>query len=535
MSSDSDIPPAEDQQDYAISLNQVRDFFTASQHRILLEQAIEHHAGPALKACTYDKGYIQQPLFSCITCRGGPGEEGNGRDVALCAACAYKCHGEHELEEIYEKRHTRCDCPTLASRPPPPATLTTTTTTTSSDPASPDPPACTACTLNPPNAAYPANVENVYNHNYVGLYCHCNGHYEAGQEAMYQCSLCLDWFHERCMRLEGGQAVPEDGEEGLFMCRACLKEEKYDFLLPYLSKARLKRRRDEGKDGEQKEVSGTQAAAAASDEAQVDLFPDITAKQQQEKSASAAVHTALTAPTSSTSEDTLPGWQCVYCHYFNQPQQDDCFGCEKPKKAELHTSIAPLPTSSTTSSTTTLLPAATCTRFTHLPASFSRSSPPDLWVHSSWQSALCNCDDCITLYRIRAPFLLASDSDDDEDDEEPAGAEGGDDAGGAGGGGVRSADELVDGYLSSLPRHALLDGMSAMGEWNEAVMRRLQALGEQVDEQGEAVLITGDMVRAVTREAKEEVELRRRRRREEMEGLDGADGDGASKRGRFEE
>ena len=536
---------AADQQEYLASVDEVRDFFAASQQRLLFEQAVEHHHGPALKSCTYKQGYIQQPLFSCLTCRGGTGPESAGRDVALCAACAYKCHAEHELEEIYEKRHTRCDCPTLTSRPPPSATPTPTTTASSSPTAAStalvQPARPSRCTLNPSDAAYPVNTENTYNHNYVGLYCHCNGRYEAGQEVMYQCSLCLDWYHERCMRLDAGQTVPDDGEEGLLMCRTCLADSRYDFLLPYLLKARLRRRRTAEANEAQKVEDGTPTAAATSDEAQVDLFPDITAKQTQQASASVATAAfATSVTTSSLSAEILPGWQCAYCHYFNQPQQDECFGCEKQKKAEPPNTLTLLSTSSTTPSAALSSAAAGCTRFTHIPASFSRSSPPDWWVESSWQSALCMCDECSTLYRSRAPFLLAPDSDEDEDGEAEAEAEvGGDEeaAVAVDGSAVRSADELMDGYLSSLPRHALLEGMGALSEWNEAVMRRLQALGQQVDEHGQAVLITGEMARAVAVEAKEEVEARRRRRRQVLDDMDGAEGDdpSSSKRARFDE
>ena len=525
----SDATAVADQQEYIASVDEVRDFFAASQQRLLFEQAVEHHHGPALKSCTYDQGYIQQPLFSCLTCRGGAGEEGAGRDVALCAACAFKCHGEHELEEIYDKRHTRCDCPTLTSRSPPPPSLTLTlpATSTPADTSAELPSSAPPCTLNPPNASYPVNTENTYNHNYVGLYCHCNGRYEVGLEVMYQCSLCLDWYHDRCMRLQWGQTVPGDGEEGLLTCRTCLSDNKYDFLLPYLLKARLKKRSDGEVKEEQKEQAGP--LTAETEEAQSDMFSDITAKQKRQESNAAAAASATLTVTTSPAE-TLPGWQCAYCHFFNQPQQDECFGCEKAKKVELPT--VTLATESAIPHALLPLPSARCTRFTHSPASFSRISPPDLWVESSWQSALCKCDDCVALYRTRAPFLLNPDNEDDEDGEAEADCDEATD-----GSAVRSADELMDGYLSSLPRHALLEGMDAMSEWNEAVMRRLQALGQQVDEQGQAVLITGEMVRAVTREAKEEVEARRRRRRDLIDDMDGADGEDAnsSKRGRYEE
>ena len=535
MASDLTAVDPQPQQHYVASIDDVRELFAASQQRVLFEQAVEHHHGSALKSCTYSAGYIQQPLFSCITCRGGTGDEGDGRDVALCAACAFKCHSDHELEEIYEKRHTRCDCPTLTSRPPAPPTPTP-TPTPPSDPPSPHP----RCILNPAATAtvqYPPNAANAYNHNYVGRYCHCDGRYDAAAEAMYQCDLCYDWFHERCMTMEAGARVPREAEEGLLACRACVKESKYDFLLPYLLKARLRRAADETKEeGGQENVLH---AAPVEDAAQVDLFPEITAKQKQQ--AASALVTESTA--AATLGEELPGWQCAHCHYFNQPHADECFGCEKPRKTDTTDTAAPKPVApNNVAVIATLPPAATCTRPTRIPASFSRVTPPDLWVQSSYLSALCNCDDCLSLYTTRAPFLLSTDSDSDSDTDPTATASRTadsthqpdlDDA-------VHSADELMDGYLDSLPRHAVLEGMGAMAEWNEAVVRRLQALGGGGGGEGgggEGVVITGEMVRAVAEEAREEVEAKRRRRREAVDELDGAEEDDptSSKRGRFEE
>ena len=527
----SDVRDVDQQREYAATFDEIRDMFTASQQRVLLEKAVEHHHGAALRTCTYSQGYIHQPLFSCLTCRGGAGADGAGRDVALCAACAFKCHLEHEMEEIYDKRHTRCDCPTLASRSPLPqptaassdAAPTSATHIAASHDETAAPFVC--CCLNPPSVPYPPNSENEYNHNYVGLYCHCNGRYEAGQEVMYQCSLCLDWYHERCMRLEGGQAVPAENEGGLFMCRTCTKDDKYDFLLPYLLDARLKGSADGG-------AAGTDAAQATAvgGVAQTDLFPDVTERQKQQASEAAAAQSSASASATAT-VDVVPGWQCAHCHYFNQPQQDECFGCEKEKKVEPATAGSPQATGSTIS-TASALSALACTRRTHVPASFPRSSPPDMWVQSSWQSTLCACDDCAALYRSRAPFLLAPDDSSDSDDGEAA--VDGDEAAADGGEDVRSTDELVEGYLSSLPRHALMEGMDAMREWNEAVMRRIQAL---VGEHGDSMLITGEMMTEVTQQAKEEVEATRRRRREAMDDLQDADGDESnpSKRARFEE
>ena len=266
---------------------------------------------------------------------------------------------------------------------------------------------------------------------------------------------------------------------------------------------------------------------------QTDLFPDVTERQKQQASeAAAAAQSSASASTAATA-DVVPGWQCAHCHYFNQPQQDECFGCEKDKKVEPATAGSPRATGSTIS-TASALSTLACTRRTRIPASFARSSPPDLWVQSSWQSALCACDDCTALCRSRAPFLLTPDDSSDSDDDDDEAAADGDEAAADGGGEVRSTDELVEGYLSSLPRHALMEGMDAMREWNEAVMRRIQSL---VGEHGDSMLITGEMMTEVTQQASEEVEATRRRRREAMDELHDADGDESSpsKRGRFEE
>ena len=34
--------------------------------------------------CTYDLGYIRQPLYACLTCLN---------NCAVCAACSISCHG----------------------------------------------------------------------------------------------------------------------------------------------------------------------------------------------------------------------------------------------------------------------------------------------------------------------------------------------------------------------------------------------------------------------------------------------------------
>jgi hypothetical protein len=45
------------------------------------------------------KGYVKrQALFACMTCNN------NGQLTGICAACAYHCHANHEINELYTKR-----------------------------------------------------------------------------------------------------------------------------------------------------------------------------------------------------------------------------------------------------------------------------------------------------------------------------------------------------------------------------------------------------------------------------------------------
>ncbi len=47
------------------------------------------------------KGYVRrQALFTCKTCNNNNNEQLAG----FCAACAYHCHANHEVNELYTKR-----------------------------------------------------------------------------------------------------------------------------------------------------------------------------------------------------------------------------------------------------------------------------------------------------------------------------------------------------------------------------------------------------------------------------------------------
>jgi len=58
-----------------------------------------------VKKCTYEKGYITQEIYICITCT----MEKNSI-TGMCVGCSYKCHENHDVRNLHFKRNFRCDC-----------------------------------------------------------------------------------------------------------------------------------------------------------------------------------------------------------------------------------------------------------------------------------------------------------------------------------------------------------------------------------------------------------------------------------------
>nr|GMD11796.1 putative E3 ubiquitin-protein ligase UBR7 [Ipomoea batatas] len=160
------------------------------------------------KECTYNNGYMKrQAIFSCLTCT----PDGN---AGVCTACSLSCHDGHEIVELWTKRNFRCDCGNskfgeffcklLASKDV-------------------------------------ENPQNLYNHNFRGLYCTCGRPYpdpDAEEQAeMIQCCVCEDWFHEEHLGLESSDMqVPRD-EEGEpiyeeFICQGCASVCSFLMLYP---------------------------------------------------------------------------------------------------------------------------------------------------------------------------------------------------------------------------------------------------------------------------------------------------------------
>ncbi|EEB07261.1 zinc finger protein Mlo2 [Schizosaccharomyces japonicus yFS275] len=141
--------------------------------------------------CTYDMGYIKQPLYACLTCKQ------NGTQNAVCYSCSICCHSTHELVELFDKRNFTCDCGTERMGQG------------------------AVCTLR--KASSTAAPDNQYNHNFEGHFCTCDKFYDPTKEegTMYQCLICEDWFHEEC--IAASCIFPDPDSFELFLCQSCVK------------------------------------------------------------------------------------------------------------------------------------------------------------------------------------------------------------------------------------------------------------------------------------------------------------------------
>lgn len=63
----------------------------------------------------------------------------------MCYSCSISCHGDHNLVELFTKRHFRCDCGTEKFK-------------------------AMACKLDPKTEGHIKSL-NQYNHNYLGRFC----------------------------------------------------------------------------------------------------------------------------------------------------------------------------------------------------------------------------------------------------------------------------------------------------------------------------------------------------------------------------
>lgn len=164
-------------------------------------EAEAREAVPYASECTYDLGYIKQPLYACRTCLN---------DRAVCVACSVACHAEHDLVELFNRREFRCDCGTEAMG------------------------AGSCCQISN-RADAPQNERNRYDHNFRGEFCWCGRPYDPHTEEndMIQCLVCEDWCHEPCLMGRQtaigaaeteAEAVLTPDDFDVLICQRCVRQ-----------------------------------------------------------------------------------------------------------------------------------------------------------------------------------------------------------------------------------------------------------------------------------------------------------------------
>ena len=190
--------------------------FTAAD---LIEQQerLESQAAEAIPfrfdECTRDRGHIRQPIYACRTCGGG----------GVCAGCSVACHGDHDLVELFHKRHFMCDCGSQNMyRKRDPADLLETGYPSDAKP----------CSLRREGFS-PGSTENTYGHNFDGHFCYCergqNYDPEKEEETMYQCLVCEDWLHESCTH----RGLVKSADFECFVCDGCVTKPENAVLRDY--------------------------------------------------------------------------------------------------------------------------------------------------------------------------------------------------------------------------------------------------------------------------------------------------------------
>jgi len=157
----------------------------------------------SFERCTAPLGHLRQSLYSCLTCSPLEPETQRG---GICYSCSIQCHGSHNLVELFNKRDFVCDCGTTRMGPTP-------------------------CSLRKVAKQEPASG-NRYDHNFDGRFCACDVMYDPVVETgtMFQCLVCEDWFHEKCI---GEETMPSQEDFDVFVCQGCVG--KYEWLRRYVA------------------------------------------------------------------------------------------------------------------------------------------------------------------------------------------------------------------------------------------------------------------------------------------------------------
>ncbi|SMN21705.1 similar to Kazachstania africana KAFR_0B02210 hypothetical protein [Maudiozyma saulgeensis] len=128
------------------------------------------------KTCTYSIGPLKQQVYACLT----------HDNIGICYSCSIRCHTSCEIVELFTKRHFTCDCGTEKDKR---------IDSKSSN---------SKCEIRQNKECDIAAVDNIYGHNFQGLFCDCSKEYDPeSPSVMIQCIMGLacgeDWYHDHCI------------------------------------------------------------------------------------------------------------------------------------------------------------------------------------------------------------------------------------------------------------------------------------------------------------------------------------------------
>ncbi|RKP10757.1 putative zinc finger in N-recognin-domain-containing protein [Thamnocephalis sphaerospora] len=324
----------------------VNDDDTVTAEDVLRAQTeLERDAAEVLPGrfdrCTVSLGPTRQNVYACLTCAPTQAR-------GLCYACSIACHAEHQLVELFYRRRFVCDCG--SGKMSSPCQLSKGTTVEEMD---------------------DAVKQNSYDHNYLGRFCRCDTTYDPEEETgtMYQCVVCEDWFHERC--IDRMPASPDDFEE--FCCHKCVDR------LPFLKQYAL--------------VLPEASAPMASDATQEEAHTN-------ERKRSLGVDVA---------EDS-------------RPAAEHMGDAETAKRICTADTLADVAKDVATSSSGLIC------KLTHAPATSSSTADTadtpaiDLFFTDGWRERLCRCNHCMDTYRKHdVEYLLAAEKAHEPEKDEESG------------------------------------------------------------------------------------------------------------------
>lgn len=186
-----DINPTEEEQ------KEVAEILEEREKQKALQKKVDN--------CSYDLGYKSQEVYACKTCyRNKEIDQVDSKinnfgekvePAGICLGCLVHCHSGHEVYELYRKSNFKCDCGNLKINQ--------------------------ECMLNNQKELY--NEQNRYSHNFYGRYWYCEKEY-LGEEEMYQCTFCEDWFHLNHLTPDATELVSklnEDDKDWRLMWSKC--------------------------------------------------------------------------------------------------------------------------------------------------------------------------------------------------------------------------------------------------------------------------------------------------------------------------